>query len=640
MLRIVGPILIMLMIGSLIFFLIEVFYRGPHDGRLRWVFGLFTLATVLVARISIEEGMERAALFSFALGIATLITSMTLVDFDYGALYAFEPVVLLLFILVVMWSANRLTWDCTLIDDSRDVSAIGLTELLSRKLAVSNQLPKEQTSAEVHSPQDSDVSELPNVSSNLLFLFFAGPKTKNTPGLWVLYFAMAAFPVFGIGQWFAQSNPAGGSFWVFLLFAVYLGSALGLLMMTSLLGLERYLHRRGAAMPQQISRNWLLVGTAFALAIMMFVLILPQPNLSGRLQSSIALLTSRIRGPSKAAVGKDGQFEGENAQAGKPGNRGGHASPSNQGESPNPPGNAKAVNSSDQKSKSNETSDDTKTGSQSGDKQKQSEGDSQKKAQVPSNSNQRPQNRDENQPKSDSVKRDGDQNQPDDPNKAPRQQQRDNNNRQPPNQAERRKQNRAEANQNRQAVNKPTPPNNPSMISRALESMAKLAQYLTYLIGVAIVLILAWMFRAELAKLWLELFGRRPSKEKAKSERAEPSQSAVEELPRFSSYQDPFASGQVRRWTPRQTIEYTFNALEAWARESGIGRATDETAYDFALELTGFDEAIGGEAKRLAELHGRCIFGDEKIGLSETSQLARLWKLMNSAMAQPSVDRI
>jgi len=119
LMEIACPILIIAMIGALVFFLIEIFYRGPHSARLGWVLGLFTIASVLVSRISIEAGIDRAVMFGLALATATFVVTVTLVDFDYGNLAILEPVVVLAFISTVMWCANRLTWDCTMIDESR-----------------------------------------------------------------------------------------------------------------------------------------------------------------------------------------------------------------------------------------------------------------------------------------------------------------------------------------------------------------------------------------------------------------------------------------------------------------------------------------------------------------------------------------
>src|SRR2546423_9737590 len=69
----VSPALIMTLVGSLVYFLIDVFYEGQYEARLDYAFGLFVFAAVLIARISIEEGREYAALFALPLGIAMFL---------------------------------------------------------------------------------------------------------------------------------------------------------------------------------------------------------------------------------------------------------------------------------------------------------------------------------------------------------------------------------------------------------------------------------------------------------------------------------------------------------------------------------------------------------------------------------------
>ena len=54
----ISPVLIMTLVGSLLFFLVEVFYQGRYSGRMLWIFFWFTIAIVLIGRISIELGKE------------------------------------------------------------------------------------------------------------------------------------------------------------------------------------------------------------------------------------------------------------------------------------------------------------------------------------------------------------------------------------------------------------------------------------------------------------------------------------------------------------------------------------------------------------------------------------------------------
>ena len=88
-----------------------------------------------------------------------------------------------------------------------------------------------------------------------------------------------------------------------MLFAIYLGTGLGLLMLTSLFGLERYLRKRGAQIPTGVVKNWFLLGTLFALAIMSAFILMPRPDLSSQFENAVSFLTSPNRKPSNLAIG-------------------------------------------------------------------------------------------------------------------------------------------------------------------------------------------------------------------------------------------------------------------------------------------------------------------------------------------------
>src|SRR5207248_7175005 len=47
-----SPALIMALVGSLIFFLLEVLYVGQYSGRMQWTLFFFVFGIVLVARIA------------------------------------------------------------------------------------------------------------------------------------------------------------------------------------------------------------------------------------------------------------------------------------------------------------------------------------------------------------------------------------------------------------------------------------------------------------------------------------------------------------------------------------------------------------------------------------------------------------
>src|SRR5262245_36473715 len=105
----ISPALIMGLVGSLAFFLLDLSYRGEYMDRLQWILSWFVMAIVLIARIAIVEGAERASLFGFALGGAMML-----------AVFQFAPDYVLLtpFLLaLIWWCAHELTWNCTWIDE-------------------------------------------------------------------------------------------------------------------------------------------------------------------------------------------------------------------------------------------------------------------------------------------------------------------------------------------------------------------------------------------------------------------------------------------------------------------------------------------------------------------------------------------
>ena len=80
----ISPALIMLMVGSLVFFLVEVLYAGKYSSRLLYILFFFVSAAVLVARISIQLDAGRATAYGVALGIATYLALLTYVEYPDG----------------------------------------------------------------------------------------------------------------------------------------------------------------------------------------------------------------------------------------------------------------------------------------------------------------------------------------------------------------------------------------------------------------------------------------------------------------------------------------------------------------------------------------------------------------------------
>src|SRR5262245_43162406 len=69
-----SPALIMALIGSLVYFLLEVLYQGDFQGRMRWILLCFIFGSVLVARVAMQtEIAARAPLYSLVLAVAAWV---------------------------------------------------------------------------------------------------------------------------------------------------------------------------------------------------------------------------------------------------------------------------------------------------------------------------------------------------------------------------------------------------------------------------------------------------------------------------------------------------------------------------------------------------------------------------------------
>jgi hypothetical protein len=320
----ISPALIMTLVGSLVYFLLEISYSGEYQATVRWALFWFVLAMVLISRISIEQNADLAMMYGFMLAMATALMLSQ---------YIGSHLVVWCILGLIWWCANKLTWDCTLINDEEDASGQGLLDVAAtgeRKSAETTPAtesvtppPKPPSPPPVLSPVSTPVSmgqgrkpvpvppplplppPMPNPvtgstgsattpskrsSGNPIANWFFQRRQKkrraklttqpHAPGLWVVYFSLAALPVFGFGQGLVATDDAHQRY-AFLLLLVYVTSGLGLLLITSFLGLRRYLRQRRLRMPLAIAATWITMGSALAVGILGLALLLPRPAIEG-----------------------------------------------------------------------------------------------------------------------------------------------------------------------------------------------------------------------------------------------------------------------------------------------------------------------------------------------------------------------
>ncbi len=305
-----NPLLIMLLVGSLVFFLIQVFYQGEMTGGVRWVLFWFVLAIVLVSRIGIEQSPVHAGIYGAGLAAASWLFLMQT-----------HPAFLLgiVCLAVVWWSAHRLVKDCTLIDDEQDASHRGL--LTGR------------TGEPDKKPQAAPARQSKTRRAN------KDKQTACAPGRWVLYFSLAALPLFGLGQLLTESRNSGAGPSGFHLLLAYLIAACGLLLSTSFLGMRRYLRQRAVKMPGNIAGAWLLSGGLIGGAVLLLALLAPRPGagaawggLTGKIDHWIqeaSEIAMRFN-PAGTGQGREGRHSVEAANAAR-NNASHNTSPKNDG---------------------------------------------------------------------------------------------------------------------------------------------------------------------------------------------------------------------------------------------------------------------------------------------------------------------
>jgi len=314
-----APLLIMIMVGALVWFAQDLVYRGEQALRLRWTLFWFVIGMVGISRIAIERTPAYAGLFALGLGGAVAIMINQ---------FFTMPLAGWLLLGLIWWCTNKLVWDCTLIDDKEDASGEGLLGVAGIDETAGGEPRADVAVTHIETGQRKPAK---STWWQRLFLNRAGRSGEpHAHGLWIIYFSLAALPVFGFGQAalarMRADNPG------LLLLAVYLAAATGLLLLTSFLGLRRYLRQRRLKMPAAIASTWMGVGAIIALAVLSFSLVLPRPITFTSSTTAGAALTGRQLDERSTLNDPDGEKESANETSGSDAASNG----GNQGKAPGP----------------------------------------------------------------------------------------------------------------------------------------------------------------------------------------------------------------------------------------------------------------------------------------------------------------
>lgn len=583
----ISPVLIMALVGSIVFFILEAGYEGRWESKLKWVMFWFVLASVLIGRIAIERGNGLAGFY--ALGLATALGLWT------NKFLGFVPLVWFL-LAFVWWCSHMLTKDCTLIDESEDASGEGL-------LAASGLGGDEAKPADSEKAPKAGRDGLPKrppkrkpLWRRMLPDFSRGKGRPHAPGKWIVWFSLLALPAFGIGHALLDSEVSDEKSYGFQLLAVYVVAALGLLMTTSFLGLRRYLRQRYLRMPMTVTGQWLLMGTGIGITILLLALLLPRPNASYDMTSLIDEVSEQVQKASDRAFSdKDGIDDDtkKNFKQTK------EKVESDRGKADNSGGGQK-------QGKSGTSGDEAKPGERDG------------QGEAPSKAQSKDKRGDDN----DAINRN--------PEKAKdgKKSERGGVENDP---SERKGKEAAKQSEKKLAeegkfddLKQSKAMESPTWIGPAV----KVAIYV-FFGGVALFFLIRHRaaIMAALRQFWadlMQLFGRRPAAKKKSAGKPEAAGPRKPDQP-FRKFQNPFATGEAKRQSPERLVNYSYRAMEAWAFEHDLPRTLDQTPVEFGRELSLSAPEIAETAPQISQIYSAIAYTNEPPPADSIEVARQLW---------------
>lgn len=608
------PALIIGMICGLVFFLVLAFYQGDYNLRLMYLFGLFTLATVLVARIASEEGRGYAAMFSIPLGLASLLTINTFAKVD-GPLAGVSWLINGFLLALIWFLADRITFDCSVIDERAAGSQQGLLQSLGM-------LKKEKalvSAPRIGTPKKKD-----------------GKDKPHNPGVWVMYFALLALPLFGLGQLVIPESTSGA----FICLMIYLGCALCLLASTSFISMRRYIRQKGVEMPVEITSRWLPLSIASIAAVLVIGLVLPLPGRSLGLVGSPITFNSGDLDSSQFGWGNEGSGDESNAAAAK--TEGEDGAPEGAA-SKDGKGNPQA--SDDGESKSNQSGGD-ESGGKGGDQADKSDGPQQQESGQQSSddsSKSEPETGKSQENSSNNEGSSGDNQQADsnDTTAEEKQNQSPDEEQGKPNEASNENDESKDdgagqdnsQDSSKSGSSNPGSSPRPSFIPNITGSISEMFKWITILILATIVVIYAITHPEDVKAMWAairnffaNLFG---SKEQTVKQAA-PARIAPPTPRRpFRDFANPFTSGQSL--TADMIISHTYLALQAWAEEHGTKIADETTPTELADQLGRLNPSVGKHSQILAHMVNKLLFSRWTPAAEDVTPLRKLWHVMSSS---------
>ena len=617
-----APLLVYLMISSLANFLMLVIYRGGHLPRVSWTILMFTLGTVGIARVAIEKDRMYSLGYAVVLGGATFLTIIRFVN---------SPLASILLLALIAYLSDWVIRDCTLIDEQADSSDQGLID--------SGRLFFDAGKTDTAKPKRS--------------------PGGGQPGRSVLYLALAALPLYGLGQFFIRNDSATWSRAQWLL-ASYLFAALALLVTTSFLGLRRYLRQRGADMPRQVSIGWIAGGMAVIVLILSTAYLVPVP---GRWLASFEL-PAFLDSPddteaSQSGSGEDGankagedaaSTRGDQSQGEKDkevgsitAEKGAEAGNVDQGDRKEGPtggqegGEKKAGQGGEEeggkekaKSKPSESKSDKSKSKGSEPEEPQSQQGDSKKGNEPS-ADSPPDEKSDTESQSETKPESSEQKPTGEPSDAPPQETpeaKSESNSERPQQLE-----SSEEAPSTQAAASEERSNPMESIANQMPGIASWLKAIIFLVLIGIVAAYVWLYRHFIAEWLRGMFSRDESDTATNLDDFLDADSSAPPR-RFSSYRKP----AMDQGDPKRVILVTFSAMDAWCREAGLPRRKGETPSEFLSRIHRTFPELSQSSARVIECYNRIVYGQGVASGEDLRWADQAWQIMQQPRQVVSVD--
>ena len=314
----VTPALLVSLVSCLLFFIVDILYRGRHGGRMEWILFFSTVGMVLIGRVRlIDEIAKRASLYSAALGGLVWIGLGMYIPPPDGWPFPAHIAAMGTLVALGFWVTRILVLDTTDLNDDDEIEGQGL--LAAGGLEDD---PAERLRAQVE-----------NATGRAHLQKIIKPaRIRRPPGGVVVLFCLVTLPLFGLGQALIPVSEPERRWRSLLLLMGYLGSGFLLLLTCCFLGLRRYVARRGISMPPSMAAAWLGTGSLVVGIVLLGALLIPRPADTGGI---VALFTQQ-QSPAKATKKESGGFHQDDAKSTGSGNDKSAKTPDKKGKGKDP----------------------------------------------------------------------------------------------------------------------------------------------------------------------------------------------------------------------------------------------------------------------------------------------------------------